>query len=207
MIYQFYNEFPELIEKFREEPRAFVYDLACRLIQEAKDLCQQDWYTHGKTIEAILLLLFCWNFAARAIKKLTFLKVKELLERNKNALRELENYSLVTTDNSAYEKIQRVFDDLRLLFGQTGSSKALSLMNPKLFVMWDTKIRSKLKRFIEADIANGETGQCYINYLSGINKIVKICDLEKRNDSNVTLAKRLDEYHFAKIIMMSNNKL
>jgi hypothetical protein len=73
--------------------------------------------------------------------------------------------------------------------------------------MWDTKIRSKLKKFIEADIANGETGQCYINYLSGIKKIVRICDLEKRNDSNATLAKRLDEYHFAKIIMMSNNKL
>lgn len=206
MIYQFYNEFSELIEKFHEEPRAFVYDLACRLIQEAKDLCQQDWYTHDKTIQAILLLLFCWNFAARATKKLTFLKVKELLERNKNTLKELEKYSLVTTDNLAYEKIQRVFDDFRLLFGQTGSSKALSLMNPKLFVMWDTKIRNKLKKFIEEDIANGQTGECYINYLSGIKKIIKRCDLEKRDDSNAPLAKRLDEYHFAKIIMMSNNK-
>lgn len=39
-----------------------------------------------------------------------------------------------------------MWPDLKDHFGQTGTSKILSLLNPKLFVMWDQDIRRRRRR-------------------------------------------------------------
>jgi len=56
---------------------------------------------------------------------------------------------------------------------QTGASKALGLLNPELFVMWDTKIRKRLKKEHIKGIDNGETPENYLKFLYGIKYIIK----------------------------------
>lgn len=199
MPYNLYQDFSDPAEKFKEEPRAFCYDLASELIKEAK-LNSSDWYTHEKTIQGILLLLFCWNFAAKETKKLTISKVQEVLENNKAELSQLEGFSLLTINKSCEELVKKIYKEFRSLFGQTGASKALSLLNPKLFVMWDTKIRNRLGKIIK-NIYNGESPESYLNFLYGIKDIAIKFNLQEKLPHDAILAKKIDEFHFAKIVM------
>ena len=199
MPYNLYKDFSDPSEKFKEEPRAFCYDLASELIKEAK-LQSSDWYTHEKTIQGILLLLFCWNFAAKETKKLTISKVREVLENNKGELSDLEGYSLLTMDEFCEGLIKKVYKAFRSLFGQTGASKALSLLNKELFVMWDTKIRNRLRKIIK-NIYNGESPESYLNFLYGIRDIAIRFDLQNKLPPGAILAKKIDEFHFAYIVM------
>jgi hypothetical protein len=80
--------------------------------------------------------------------------------------------------------------------GQTGASKALSLLNPKLFVMWDTRIRNKLRKKIIPGIGNGEKAEYYINFLKGIQKIIHDHHLVSKIKKNDHIAKKIDEYHY-----------
>jgi len=130
MLYQFYKEFSDPSEEFQDEPRAFCYELACKLINEAKQE-SSNWYVHAKTIQGILLLLFCWNFTARKTKKLTISKVRNLLENNKNELAQIEGYSLLTFDGPCEEKIKKVYNQFRDLFGQTGRKQSSEFIEPE----------------------------------------------------------------------------
>ena len=87
--------------------------------------------------------------------------------------------------------------------GQTEASKALSLLNLKLFVMWDTKIRRFLKKFIK-NIKNGENPKHYYNFLSGTEEIIFEFNLQEKVPKNSKIAKKIDEYHYVEIVMKDN---
>ena len=196
-----YDEFYDPTEDFKEEPRAFCYDLAAQFINHAKTDYSSEWYSDANTIKGILLLLFTWNFAARETKNLNFHNVEHLLKANKNNLLKLEKYSIEDADDQAWPLIEEVFREFRLLFGQTGASKALSLLNPKLFVMWDTKIRTRLRKSLITGIMNGENPKHYVHFLQGIQRIIEEYRLKEMLPTNSVLAKKIDEYHYVRIIM------
>ena len=198
---QLYSRFYDPTESFKDEPRAFCYDLSCKLIGEAKKQTAKDWYTHEKTIEGVILLLFCWNFAAQKTKRLTISKIHDLLDKNKGTLKDLERYSLLTIDDDCCEKIKMVYEDFRSLFGQTGASKALSLLNRELFVMWDTKIRDRLKKSLVRGISNGEKHEHYVRFLRRMRELSEEYSLESRIPEGAILAKKIDEFHYAEIVM------
>ncbi|MBU0559651.1 MAG: hypothetical protein KJ799_06195 [Bacteroidetes bacterium] len=57
---EFYSDFPQRIEDFyANEPRAFCYNLSLSLLNIAKETDVENWYYNNKTIEGILLLLYC----------------------------------------------------------------------------------------------------------------------------------------------------
>lgn len=205
-ISNFYNKFYDPTDKFKEEPRYFCYELAIELINKAKKL-DRDWYTNENTIKGILLLLFCWNFAAKETKRLNFKNLKEVLLKCKNELNELENYPIEIiseTDNQIKEKIEKVYNEFKNLMGQTGASKALSLLNSQLFVMWDTKIRKYLGTFIR-NIDNGEKPQNYWNFLLGIKEIILKYKIKEKLPADSIVAKKIDEYHYIEIVMKENS--
>ena len=199
----FYSDFPKRIEHFHKyEPRAFCYDLAMNLVNQAKNNDSENWYIHSKTIEGIILLLFCWNFAAIKTKELTKTKVENLLRANKDKLKALEKYDIMDFSSSLYNNISKVFKTFKNIFGQTGASKALSLLNPKLFVMWDTKIRKGLnKKKIMSRIGNGEKAEHYLKFLEQIKRIIETEKLLERNIKREEIAKKIDEFHYAKIVL------
>lgn len=139
--HRFYKNFYNPTPWFKVEPRDFCYYLALGFIRKARNAHPRSWHKDIRAANGILLLLFCWNFAARKTKKLTVNKVQDLLRRNIKALNHLECYSLKDIEGIDQRLITTVFSSFRATLGQTGATKALSLINPRLFVMWDTAIR------------------------------------------------------------------
>jgi len=219
-----YSDFFNLVEKFnKEENRAFFYDIAIKMVNEVKKERGDKWLLDGRTISAIMLIEYTWNFASPITKKLTHGKVKNLLMKNYNDLLELQNSSLTKITSLDNNIIVAIFEDFKEIFGQTGASKALAIINPNLFVMWDTEIRKKLKIKYKIDIGNGQSGKHYLNFLrfikSEIDKLVKFygnedfvisrCEWKIRKEMQKfgiepekrTLAKLMDEYFYAKYII------
>lgn len=196
-----YADFYDPSQDFLREPRAFCYELATEFINQAKKTAGEGWYEDINTIKGILLLLYTWNFAAKETKKLNFQNVSELVRNTKDDLKFLEKYSIRTVDEGAWDAIKRVFDQFRSLFGQTGASKSLSLLNPELFVMWDTAIRKRLKKELIPGIMNGETGEYYMIFLKGIQKIIEEYRITEKLPQDSVVAKKVDEYNYVRIVM------
>jgi len=196
-----YDEFYDPSQDFLGEPRAFCYELATQLINRAKETAADNWYEDINTIKGVLLLLYTWNFAAKKTKKLNFQNVGELIRNTKNDLKFLKEYSIRTADDAVCDIIKRVFDQFRSLLGQTGASKALSLLNPELFVMWDTAIRKRLNRELIPGIMNGENGGYYVIFLKGIQSIIEEYRIAEKLPQYSVIAKKIDEYHYVTIVM------
>ena len=83
--------------------------------------------------------------------------------------------------------------------------------------MWDTRIREflgtgkideprRISRKIDEElrikgISNGEEPENYLTFLGGIKKIIKLLNLDKKIDNPDKIAKKIDEYHFVKIVI------
>jgi hypothetical protein len=182
------------------EPRGFCYNLALSLVRKTKREHPRSWHTDVRTINAILLLLYCWNFAARKTKKLNVAKIRNALQRNKKSLDQLQQYSLLDFDKINTKLISSIFASFRKTFGQTGASKVLSLLNPRLFVMWDTEIRRRLKKYIKG-IGNGTRANQYVSFLNELCKYSKKHNIRKKLPTNAVLAKKLDEYHYVRLVL------
>lgn len=195
-----YDEFYDPSEAYSNEPRAFCYEVSTQLINLAKKAAS-DWYENINTTKGILLLLYTWNFAAKETKKISFQDIGELLRATKSDLKSLEKYSIRTADDAVWDSVGRVFDQFRALLGQTGASKALSLLNPELFVMWDTAIRKCLQRELIPGIMNGESGKHYVVFLKGIQGIIAKHRISDRLPPDTIIAKKIDEYHYVTIVM------
>jgi len=196
-----YEEFFDPTEAFQREPRSFCYDIAQLMITEAKNDNAQTWYTHTKTVQAIVLLLFCWNFAAKITKKITIEGTRGVLAQNETLLKQLEQISFLTFDEQTEPLIRKVFTNFSRAFGQTGATKALSLLNPSLFLMWDTKIRQRLRRSLIRGIDNGQTNDQYLRFMYKVREYSIHYNFQARLDANAVLAKKIDEYHYVRIIM------
>ena len=196
-----YEEFYDPSSDFLMEPRAFCYDLATQFIEDAKQSSVEDWYDDIRTIKGILLLLFTWNFAARKTKQLTFGNVGQLLRTSKKELRSLEGYSIQNADSDTWPVFEQIFARFGKILGQTGASKALSLLNPNLFVMWDTAIRKRLNKELIPGIQNGQKPEHYIIFLQGIQVIINKYHIAEKLPTGSIVAKKIDEYHYVRMVL------
>jgi hypothetical protein len=203
MIGKLYDDFSNVEKEFANEPRAFCYEVASDFVARAKKRSKDDWLSDNDTVKGVLLLLFTWNFAAKATKRLSFATVGAALTQVKADLHILEHYSITAFPESASKPIERVFETFTALCGQTGASKALSLLNPQLFVMWDTKIRQRLCKELIPGIGNGQTGQEYVVFLKGVRRIINDHEMLKKVPADC-IAKKLDEYNYVRIVMPRN---
>ena len=69
----------------------------------------------------------------------------------------------------------------------------MSLLNPHLFVMWDTAIRRRLNKELIRGIGNGQTGEEYVVFLKGVQAIVKEYGIAEKLPHESVLAKKLNE--------------
>lgn len=198
-----YDEFYDPTDDFAKEPRAFCYDVASQFIQEARSNSRNDWLQDTNTIRGILLLLFTWNFAAKETKRLDFENIGTLLGKAKPDLEFLAKCSITDADNEAWRHIKTTFEAFRSVCGQTGASKALSLLNPRLFVMWDTEIRRRLNKTLIRGICTGQTGAQYVVFLKGVQRIIQKYKIAEKLPPNSIIAKKFDEYNYVRIVMQT----
>lgn len=197
-----FKNFTDPTNDFLNEPRAFCYAAALGFLNKARADSCFSWRTSDDTIRGILLLLFTWNFAARETKALTYDNLREVLTESEESLKRLDGVKIEDDISSGqWEDILKVFSCFKKLMGQTGASKALSLMNPDLFVMWDTQIRARLNKCLIPNIANGEKDEQYITFLKGIKTIIVLYKLRSKIPTGVSLAKKIDEFNYVHLIM------
>jgi hypothetical protein len=198
-----YKNFYDPTKKYKRESRAFCYEMCTSMIKQSKRDVTKSWYTNIKTIQAILLLEYCWNFAAKKTKKLSVKSVQKVIFKNEKLLKQLEQYSFLTLPKNLEGIIKKIVASFSHLFDQTGATKALSLLNPELFVMWDTKIRKRLRKELMYKIDNGQTSDQYLLFLHKLQDYSSQYNFKKRLSPNAILAKKIDEYHYVEIVLPS----
>lgn len=141
--------FRELVELFEErEQRNYYYESALETVEEHFDGA---WYRSDELIlGGPMLLLYTWNFAARETKSLDKHRIQDILEAHHEpieAVRDAELGSVSLEDGDEVPNlIREIWPEMQAYFGQTGTSKVLSLLAPGLFVMWDQDIRTRVRR-------------------------------------------------------------
>lgn len=139
----------ELVELFEErEQRNFYYESA---LETVEGNFGGRWYRSDELVlGGPMLLLYTWNFAARETKSLDKNRIMDILERHHErieAVRDAKLGSVPLEEGSCvHELVHAVWPEMQAYFGQTGTSKVLSLLAPGLFVMWDQDIRTRVRR-------------------------------------------------------------
>ncbi|MBU0559650.1 MAG: hypothetical protein KJ799_06200 [Bacteroidetes bacterium] len=74
--------------------------------------------------------------------------------------------------------------------------------------MWDTKIRKKLRQLnLVSRIGNGEKPEHYLKFMIDIKEIISRNELINLIDNTDEIAKKIDEFHFAKIVVNNNQNV
>ena len=117
----------------------------------------------GFEIEAYILFLSTWNFAAFkfAVKNFDLIGFRGAITECKELLMEAYGKEFRQADfDKISPVVEKAYDKLssRRGIGYTGASKVLHLMNKRLFIMWDKSIRE------EYGFKNGDSRD-YVNFL------------------------------------------
>jgi len=144
-------------------------------------------------IEAYILILSTWNFAAFRYVMTTFNlgKFKKTLKKIEPIYQKLKGLDFKKVNLDNYEKeIKTIYSSLSAIGGIkiTGAPKLMHLKNPKLFVMWDNYIR-KYYGFNRGDTKD------YFDFLKLMQK--KFRNFKTRKGR--TLARTIDEINMEKI--------
>lgn len=213
-----YRKLLEYSKKFEEiEVRDVFYKIAARLISKSNSLDDK--------VDAILVILLTWNQAFYRYKPIdanhveTFSNVMREFERifdllkgknldNINLGQEIfENRDSTIADLPSYKDvILLIFDGFLEVLGPTGASKAMHLINSKLFMMWDNAIRKHY--------SCSTTSEDYIKFMENMQRIAKEivrsyceefnCSREEAIENickianGKTLPKLIDEYNYVR---------
>jgi hypothetical protein len=174
------EEFESRIAEFdNSEPmRSQLYGMGLRLIGSEYE------------IEAYLLILATWNFARFRYVTRTFdlNRFRETITAIGPIFQRLSNASIEGADlNRLGSDIKAIYSQLKPLVQQTGASKIMHFKQPKLFIMWDTDIRTyyHIPAAASAD-----------DYLSFLTLMKTTFGHLQWNRNDKTFAKAIDEYNF-----------
>lgn len=201
------EDFKASIEKFDkiETLRGEIYWRCLNLIDKNLKLGEDQVESR---LDAYLLLLSSWNVANfRRFINEDFNNFKKAITFSEKYFSKFDNKDFENIDFEEHRKyIVAIFNKLSSVKGimYTGASKIMHLRNPKVFLMWDTKIRRKTWYTIK-----GEDGDAYVDFLKKIqNSFSKsFRDIDKMllegKNKNKTITKAIDEYNY---ITITKNK-
>lgn len=117
-----------------EQLRTEIYPICLSLIKK------------GMEIEAYIIILSTWNFASfrYAMRTFDLRKFKRTLVKIEPLYKKLENLNFKTVEfNKYHNEIKKIYSELYEYKGIriTGAPKLMHLKIPKLFVMWDDRIK------------------------------------------------------------------
>jgi hypothetical protein len=144
--------------------------------------------------EAIAALLRDWNsgyYRTRPGEIDKLLTVLDgLLDRFDGALDGYAERSIVDLHDNEREAVGEVFEGFRGELGAVGASKALGLLAPDFFPMWDTRIR---KRYGVHTVLPGQHVDTYWQFIVIAREQIRALDIDTLPP---TPLKRLDEYNY-----------
>lgn len=116
----------------------------------ARELLDQHWGNAAATADALGVLLLTWNQAAYRYGLFDFAKLEEFLSLNERDLTDFRQDRLQNLPEINAQLVTRLFDELlqALITGAGTRSpvavgKALHLIAPRMFPLWDNKIATQ----------------------------------------------------------------
>lgn len=138
----------------QKEPRDLFYRAAADLIDRA--LCRS---CSLSVAEALAVLLQTWNRARYRYKKFDanhFSDIETLLRTHRNRLHSLRKRRIQTLTPDEKATMVSMFEAFEVVLGPVGTAKALHLLAPRLFPLWDRKIAAKYGVPLRKAGLNGE---------------------------------------------------
>src|SRR5438876_8264540 len=121
----------------RKEPRGLFYLAATELVERALDQSSS-----LSVAEALAVLLLTWNRLYYQYRKFDadhFSRLEALLPDRSYLMRlRKETVEGVTSDEKS--RLVQLFDSFERVLGPVGAAKALHLLAPRLFPLWDRTI-------------------------------------------------------------------
>lgn len=135
----------------QEEPRDAIYRVSTRLIEN-------NWIHDYEVSNALGVLLLIWNSAFYRYGTLDYPKIENSITSHKKELSRLRKRHISSLDPSEMAKIEKIYNNFLFALrsgGKTGAKnegvfsyspvsagKALHLLCPNFFPLWDNKIAS-----------------------------------------------------------------
>ena len=213
-----YKDLIDNVNKYHYENEPIYFKAIADLEELRKDLTKLDDTKH--LIGIVKPFLIKWGRMGRVVGRegLNWRGLGERLrssEKDFGNLRE-ERFQIIDFEkdeiSDSITTIYGKLDPLEYLGSPTTISKTLHLLNPEIFVMWDSEIRKKY-RHKNSRIRDNSEG--YIEFLKETQKLVRdalndrkkevgkgLDEIEKeiRNKyKNITLAKIIDEYNYGAV--------
>lgn len=174
------------------EPRDLFYRAATDLLSRARGV--------GSILnlgEALAVLLFTWNQAFYRYhppgpEHIT--AIEQLLASNESALEAAKSRtltSLAPEDGAAIESLFLVFEEL---LGPVGAAKALHLLAPNFFPIWDRRIAA---RYVGELRQRGFNGSRYVAFMT--NTAAQCEALQAKVAAPDDVVKALDEWNYVRI--------
>ncbi len=192
------EEFRKGCKEFeRREKRDVMYKVATFLVKKF-------WRNRSKMADGLGVLLFTWNQAFYRYGSFDFDKLVKCIDKNFQKINFFRNRDISSLSNKDYGDIKVLFNEfLEALRIDTGNkkrykkspvsvAKALHLLAPKFFPLWDVKIAKEYR--------------CYYSK-NPSDKYILFCEKMKefavqfRNQislSGKTIIKLIDEYNYSK---------
>jgi hypothetical protein len=178
----------------RRETRGIVYRVSLELIELARR-----GTTTTSVTEALVVLLQSWNaryyvsqhggrFPRAHVERL-----ERLLDLHSAALRLYQNRSLESLSAEDRAGVETLFEEFEALLGPVGAAKALHLLAPRFFPLWDRTIAAtKRCRLGRA----GTNAPRYWRFMVGTRDDCVVLGGEDRQGTD--LLKRLDEFNYCR---------
>ena len=120
------------------EPRDLFYRAATDLVALARQRA-----TSLSVAEALAVLLQTWNknyYRFHTFDKTHFASIEKLLLDHPNILARYRNLTIDNLDRGEQPTVSSLFQAFENLLGPVGAAKALHLLAPRLFPLWDRHI-------------------------------------------------------------------
>lgn len=117
-----------------------------------------------------------------------------LIRDNQRQLRRLSRRSITSLNAKEQPRIAEMFSSFETLLGPVGAAKALHLLAPRFFPLWDRAIASHYSLSMKR---RGENASTYIEFMKVTKRQVGTLELQTINEEDVL--KMIDEYNYSNI--------
>jgi hypothetical protein len=181
------------------EPRGVFYRAATELLRLALE-----GQTALTVAEALAVLLQTWNKTLYRFKKRTFNEehfqdIERLWKRYQRDLLAYRQQTIMDLDQQETTKaaVVDIFKEFERVLGAVGAAKALHLLAPQLFPLWDDAITKGYSRRLRGARSNAD------RYWGFMLVAKEQCSYLSGGVDHRTLLKRIDEYNYCRYTLLN----
>lgn len=175
------------------EPRQLFYRVASQLVRLAREGSGEI-----DLAEALAVLLLTWNRRyynrKRPFTEQHVQDIQTLCEEWRGALDDVESRSIANLDDQDKENVQSLFRAFGDVLGPVGASKALHLLAPDFFALWDNPIAEAYGKALNTPYKERKTAEGYWAFMQETHSQYSAISCA----GDIPLLKYLDEYNYLK---------